>query len=147
MNGALNVEYLGGGWLDYYNQGVVSEQNKNMLAQALVENLIHKEDSRNSSLANSESSQALKAPSTKTLEDYGKSWQEADHSVLLIGWGFDEKTKTKYWILRNSYGVSFGKEGHLLVKRGNNDFGIESSVSAYDPVLCQDGSSTSCNPI
>lgn len=40
MNGALNVEYLGSGYLDFYNQGIISEKNKNMLAQLIVQNLL-----------------------------------------------------------------------------------------------------------
>lgn len=28
-------------------------------------------------------------PGDKTLEDYGRSWQNLNHSVMLIGWGYD----------------------------------------------------------
>ena len=42
--------------------------------------------------------------SDKTMEDHGISWHNSNHCVLAIGWGVDEKTGMKYWIIRNSYG-------------------------------------------
>mgnify|MGYP006187779897 FL=1 len=48
-----------------------------------------------------------------------------NHSVVIVGWGADKKTKTKYWIVRNSYGPNWGMKGDFLVERGNNDFGME----------------------
>jgi len=40
----------------------------------------------------------------------------------------------KYWICRNSYGSKFGEEGgHFRVRRGADDFGIESEPSAFIP--------------
>jgi C1A family cysteine protease len=27
-----------------------------------------------------------------------------NHSVVIVGWGVDAKTGTKYWKVRNSYG-------------------------------------------
>ena len=73
----------------------------------------------------------------RTLEDYGRTWQSQNHSVLLIGWGVDEITETKYWILRNSYGKKWGSQGDFKMRRGYNDFGIEAGVIAFDPVLCE----------
>jgi C1A family cysteine protease len=29
---------------------------------------------------------------------------EMNHSVVIVGWGKDEKTGIPYWIVRNSYG-------------------------------------------
>lgn len=71
----------------------------------------------------------------KSIEDYGLSWQNLNHSVTIVGWGTDPETKTKYWIIRNSYGPTWGDHGDFLVQRGTNDFGIESETTAYDPVL------------
>lgn len=42
--------------------------------------------------------------SDKTLNDRGISWMDMNHSVVIIGWGKEEKTGTGYWIVRNSYG-------------------------------------------
>jgi len=58
--------------------------------------------------------------------------QPLNHSVFLVGWGFDEKFKLPYWIVRNSYGDSWGMRGDFFVRRGNDDFGIESELSGFD---------------
>jgi C1A family cysteine protease len=50
---------------------------------------------------------------------------DMNHSVVIVGWGVDKKTSTKYWIVRNSYGPHWGMDGDFLVKRGSNDFGME----------------------
>jgi C1A family cysteine protease len=44
----------------------------------------------------------------KDLEDYGISWMNLNHSVVILGWGVDPKTGVKYWIVRNSYGRKWG---------------------------------------
>lgn len=69
------------------------------------------------------------------IEHYGLSWQNLNHSVTIVGWGTDPETKDKYWIIRNSYGSTWGDHGDFMVSRGTNDFGIESETTAYDPVL------------
>ena len=55
-----------------------------------------------------------------------------DHVVPIIGWGVDEDTNTKYWIVRNSYGEDFGKQGDMWVERGVNALQIEEHVIGYD---------------
>ena len=58
-----------------------------------------------------------------------------NHSVVIVGWGVDEKTGTKYWIVRNSYGPSWGMSGDFMVRRGGDDMGIESEQVAFEPEL------------
>lgn len=53
--------------------------------------------------------------STKTMEDLGQSFITQTHTVLIVGWGVDPETSTKYWIVRNSYGDHWGQQGHFLV--------------------------------
>lgn len=61
-----------------------------------------------------------------SLNDKGKiAWMDMNHSVVIVGWGVDKKTSSKYWIVRNSYGPKWGMNGDFLVARGNNDFGME----------------------
>jgi hypothetical protein len=67
--------------------------------------------------------------------------------VLIIGWGVEPETGTKYWIIRNSYSKGWGMKGDFLMKKGSNDFGIEADIVAFDPVLCSDESQASCIPI
>jgi len=67
-----------------------------------------------------------------SLNDKGISWMDMNHSVVIVGWGKDEKTDTRYWIVRNSYGPKWGMDGDFLVKRGNNDFGMEVEQIAFE---------------
>ena len=85
----------------------------------------------------------------RDLEDYGIAWMNLKHSVVITGWGVDEKTGTKYWIVRNSYGKRWGMNGDFLVRRGENDFGIESETTGYEVQLCDETASTpgNCIPI
>lgn len=61
--------------------------------------------------------------------------QPLDHTIFLVGWGYDEKTEMPYWIVRNSYGDKWGMNGDFLVRRGHDDFGIESELSGYEVEL------------
>jgi C1A family cysteine protease len=79
-------------------------------------------------------SKATKEISVLDLSDYKIEWEFVNHSILIIGWGYDEKTGIKFWICRNSYGTEYGEQGgHFRIRRGSNDFGIESNPSAYIP--------------
>ncbi|XP_007942188.1 cathepsin O [Orycteropus afer afer] len=53
---------------------------------------------------------------------------EANHAVLITG--FDKTGSTPYWIVRNSWGSSWGVDGYAYVKMGANICGIADSVSA-----------------
>ncbi|KAL6037811.1 hypothetical protein STEG23_009135 [Scotinomys teguina] len=52
---------------------------------------------------------------------------EANHAVLITG--FDKTGNTPYWMVRNSWGNSWGIEGYAHVKMGGNICGIADSVS------------------
>ena len=65
-------------------------------------------------------------------------WEKNTHVVVIIGYGTDEQKKEKYWIVRNSYGTSSGDKGDLKIRRGRNDNVIETSIAAFDPVLCSE---------
>lgn len=62
------------------------------------------------------------------------AYQNLDHTILIVGWGVDDK-KGPYWIARNSYGDEWGMHGDFQVRRGHDDFGIESELSGYDLAL------------
>lgn len=60
-------------------------------------------------------------------------WTKVDHSVVLVGWGFDEESQTKYWILQNSWGASWGENGFFRMVRGIDHLGIESICESGIP--------------
>lgn len=62
-------------------------------------------------------------------------WEKVDHSVLLVGWGEEEETNEKYWIIQNTWGPSWGEEGFFRMKRGVDEFGIESICEVAEPYV------------
>ena len=88
--------------------------------------------------------EAEKPITDRNLEDYGISWMSLNHSVVIVGWGVDDKTNTKYWVVRNSYGTGWGMKGDFYVRRGQNDFGIESETTGYEVKLCSKSSTEKC---
>jgi hypothetical protein len=83
----------------------------------------------------------------RDLEDYGIAWMNLNHSVVIVGWGVDEKTGTKYWIVRNSYNKNWGMNGDFLLRRGQNDFAVEADIIAFEPALCNDNNANECEII
>ena len=65
------------------------------------------------------------------------AWQELGHSVLIVGWKTDKETKEKVWICRNSYGDHWGMRGDFYVRRGMDDFGLESEVESHQVELIE----------
>lgn len=62
-------------------------------------------------------------------------WIKVDHSVLLVGWGEDKVTKQKYWIAQNTWGTNWGEDGFFRMRRGTDEYGIESICEAADPYI------------
>merc|ERR1712110_127700 len=69
-----------------------------------------------------------------------------NHAVLCVGYGVCGKDDPecnfkdeglKYWIVKNSWGKSFGEEGYFKIIRGVNDLGIESMPFRAVPILHQ----------
>ena len=36
-----------------------------------------------------------------------------DHSVVIVGFGIDSHSGDEYWLLRNSWGTTWGEEGYM----------------------------------
>lgn len=67
------------------------------------------------------------------LSCLGESKTALDHAILLVGWGV-EKTifgSTKpYWIVKNSWGGSWGEKGYAKILRGSGSCGINNAVTS-----------------
>ncbi|XP_023253851.1 cathepsin O [Seriola lalandi dorsalis] len=56
------------------------------------------------------------------------SSQWSNHAVLLVG--YDTTGDIPYWIVQNSWGTTWGNEGYVYIKIGDNVCGIADSVAA-----------------
>lgn len=52
-------------------------------------------------------------------------------TIEITGWGTDAETNENYWIIKNSWGTSWGEEGYGRIKRG--ELGLEGLVVAASP--------------
>mmetsp|Transcript_3588 Transcript_3588/g.6777 ORF Transcript_3588/g.6777 Transcript_3588/m.6777 type:complete len:355 (+) Transcript_3588:855-1919(+) len=59
--------------------------------------------------------------------------KETNHIVSIIGWGMDEVSGKKHWIVRNSWGHYWGEMGFIRVEMGKNILGIEGEVAWATP--------------
>jgi len=59
------------------------------------------------------------------LDDAGCG-AKLDHGVVIVGYGHDGKD---YWKVRNSWGTSWGEEGHIRIVRGKDMCGLAMQAS------------------
>lgn len=62
-------------------------------------------------------------------------WQQTNHAVVAVGWGVDAATGTKYWIVKNTWGLKWGENGYFRIRRGTNECAIESMATKADVIL------------
>ena len=64
---------------------------------------------------------------TGGIYSYSGCTTNTNHAVLAVGWG--TQNGTNYWIIKNSWGSSWGEAGYFRIVKGVNMCGIESVVS------------------
>jgi len=58
-------------------------------------------------------------------------FMDIDHVVSIVGWGVEHGKK--FWIVRNSWGTSWGEEGFFRIVRGVNNLNLESECAWATP--------------
>jgi len=54
---------------------------------------------------------------------------DVNHAVLVVGYNTDTSSKKPYWIVKNSWGTSFGIQGYFYMVRNKNMCGIATCAS------------------
>lgn len=114
LNGELNVPQV----FSFYQSGILSNDHEAKMPQYLEYSGVASEHKKEQQKIGLQENQSGNAISDRNLEDYGISWMNLNHSVVIIGWGVDPETGTKYWKVRNSYGPKWGMKGDFMVRRG-----------------------------
>lgn len=47
-----------------------------------------------------------------------------DHAVAMVGWGIDAETNAEYWIIKNSWGTTWGEGGYIRIAMRESGEGV-----------------------
>ncbi|KAH0625216.1 hypothetical protein JD844_033494 [Phrynosoma platyrhinos] len=68
------------------------------------------------------------------LMDLFNPFELTNHAVLLVGYDSDPNTGEPFWIVKNSWGTSWGEQGYFRIRRGTDECAIESIAVASTPI-------------
>ncbi len=71
--------------------------------------------------------------STEKFSNPEPHWEETNHAVLLVGYG--TLNGEKYWLMKNSWGESWGLGGYFMIRRGTDECDCESEAVAGKIVM------------
>lgn len=62
----------------------------------------------------------------------------ADHAMLVVGYGIDDVTGSEFWDVKNSWGVGWGDKGYARTKRNEDNLCHIATFASFPRFLMPD---------
>ena len=77
-------------------------------------------------------------------QDMSCTGSDINHAILAVGYGDQGSEATEYWIVKNSWGESWGNGGYGLMRRGVGSFGVGQGMCG---IAIQTQTACVCSPL